>query len=260
MAARNRRQLDCAMAGVQPAYRQRAHPRSAAKVVRPVAPAIATGFAGLDAITGYNGIPLGAITLLCGPVTFGKLTLAYKMLVGAQRSRPAGAAPNVALLNVSGAADPDYLARCGVDLARLRVASPPVGPQVLAALGRMLSDPALRVVVIDSLAELAGQASVRRQFHALLGQLQHHLRATGAALILLDTPSPSWRRWLRFGANSPVARAAALHIEVEDEHWLHRNGELVGYQAQAHLLKSDWAGAVRSAPITIDFGAVVQGA
>ena len=189
MAARNRRQLDCAMAGVQPAYRQRAHPRSAAKVVRPVAPAIATGFAGLDAITGYNGIPLGAITLLCGPVTFGKLTLAYKMLVGAQRSRPGGAAPNVALLNVSGAADPDYLARCGVDLARLRVASPPVGPQVLAALGRMLSDPALRVVVIDSLAELAGQASVRRQFHALLGQLQHHLRATGAALILLTHPA-----------------------------------------------------------------------
>jgi hypothetical protein len=41
-------------------------------------------------------------------------------------------------------------------------------------------------VVIDSLAELAGQASVRRQFQALLGQLQHHMRVTGVALILLD--------------------------------------------------------------------------
>jgi RecA/RadA recombinase len=64
------------------------------------------------------------MTLLSGRTTSGKLTVAYKVLASAQRSPHGAVAYTVALFDLTRTADPDYLARCGVDLDALLVARP----------------------------------------------------------------------------------------------------------------------------------------
>ncbi len=149
---------------------------------------IPTGFAALDAITGCGGVPLGAFTLLSGRSTSGKLTLAYKLLANAQR--PNGGAPHtVGLLDLSRTADPDYVHRCGVDLAHLLVGRPPPsGAQAVHLLGDLVQHGGVRALVVDSLADLAAASEGRRSLYALLPRLSQMLRTSGAALVVLDEP------------------------------------------------------------------------
>ncbi len=53
--------------------------------------AISTGFPQLDALTGCNGMPLGLMSLMSGHSTSGKLTVAYKLLVNAQKRQDVAA-------------------------------------------------------------------------------------------------------------------------------------------------------------------------
>ena len=115
-----RRRLDNTIAAVQRRHGPTAL-RRGADAASPAVPHIATGFAALDAITGCGGVPLGAITLLSGRTTSGKLTAAYKVLANAQRDGRGHVAYTAVLLDLSRTADPDYLARCGLDLEALRV-------------------------------------------------------------------------------------------------------------------------------------------
>ncbi len=105
-------------------------------------PHVATGFATLDQMTGCQGIPLGAITLLSGRTTSGKLTLAYKLLANAQRASHGGVAYTVGLVDLNRTADPDYLARCGVDLEHLLVARPQTSQQAVDHARRSAANPA----------------------------------------------------------------------------------------------------------------------
>jgi len=81
-----RRRLDSTIATIQQQYGSRAvrPARDLLQRARRDIPHIATGFAPLDAITGCHGVPLGALTLLTGPSTSGKATIAYKILASAQ--------------------------------------------------------------------------------------------------------------------------------------------------------------------------------
>jgi RecA/RadA recombinase len=123
-----RRQLQSTVAALQRRYGAQAI-RPASDLPTPAPPpAITTGFAQLDALTGCRGIPLGALTLLSGCTTSGKTTLAFKTLAHAQQPEPASARRtalhNVARLDLNHTCDPDYLARCGVDLAHLLIVLP----------------------------------------------------------------------------------------------------------------------------------------
>src|SRR5688572_21140837 len=82
---------------------------------------VPTGFAALDALTGCGGVPLGAMTLVSGVSTSGKLTIGYKVLAACQQVYPR---QTVALVDLHASADPDYLVRAGVDLERLLVVRP----------------------------------------------------------------------------------------------------------------------------------------
>jgi hypothetical protein len=224
----------------------------------PEIPHISTTFPALDAVTGCGGFPAGAVTLLTGRSTSGKLTLAYKLLASAQRGPRGDCAHNVGLVDLSRTADPDYVARCGVQLDALLVARPAVGPQTFQQIGDMIHTYQLRAVVVDSLADLASNAAALRGLHNLLGRLRHLLLTTQCTLVLLDEPCPPWRRWLNIDRARPVRWASALHVEMQREQWLHKNGAPVGYRAQARLLKSHWVYGLRSAPIEIVFNGVVR--
>ena len=76
--------------------------------------------------------------MLSGRTTSGKLTVAYKLLANAQRDFYGHTAHTVALLDLSRTADPDYMARCGIDLDALLVGRPQAGPEAVYLLGDLL--------------------------------------------------------------------------------------------------------------------------
>jgi hypothetical protein len=229
-------------------------------------PHIATGFARLDALTGCGGLPLGAITLLAGRTTSGKLTLAYKALAHAQRpdapapwrgSRPArDPARDVAILDLTLTANPDYLARCGIDLAHILFVRVPPGQGVVDVVFDLARDRSLRAVVVDGVADLLKDRAAARYFDAALPQLSVMLKALPCAVIFLDEPQPPWLRWLRLGSGA-IAHCAALHIELKRERWLERDGALVGYEAQAQVVRSRWARGGQ-ALVAVEFNGTVK--
>jgi recombination protein RecA len=258
MSDAKRRRLETTIASVQQRHGAQALHRGDDMAQQPLIPHIPTGFGDLDAITGCQGIPLGAITLLSGRTTSGKLTVAYKLLANAQRDYYGRTAHTVALLDLSRTADPDYIARCGVDLDALLVGRPQPGPEAIYLLGDLLRTQQLRAVVVDSLADLAADRDSLTALHAALGKLQQRLRATGAALVVLDDPRPPWLRWFNLDSSSKVRWCAALHIEMQRERWLRQGGSMVGYRSQARLLKSRWVYGIRSATVEIVFNGTVR--
>jgi hypothetical protein len=253
-----RRRLDSAVATIQPRYIPQTWQRDEVLDDLPVTPHISTTFPALDAITGCGGFPTGAITLLTGSNTSGKLTIAYKLLASAQRSLRGEVAYNVGLFDLSHGADPDFVARCGVDLDALLVARPALGPRTVQQLGDMIQRYQLRAVVVNSLAELAAHPVALQTLHKLLKRLRLLLTATDCTLVLLDEPSSLWQRWFNLDRARPVRWSAALHVEMQREQWLHMQGVLVGYRAQARLLRSHWVYGIRHAPIEIEFNGVVR--
>ena len=113
-------------------------------------PAISRGFADLDVWTGCRGVPLGAITLLTGPSTSGKLAVAYKTLAAGWQN---GCHP-VALIDLIHSTDPDYLVRCGVDLAHLLLVRPGPETQIDTLVLDLVRSRHLRLLLVDSLADL----------------------------------------------------------------------------------------------------------
>lgn len=253
-----RRRLENTIAAVQQRHGAQALRRGEHVGQTPAIPHIPSGFTALDAMTGCGGAPLGAITLFSGRSTSGKLTVAYKLLANAQRDPYGQPAYAVALLDLSRTADPDYMARCGVDLDWLLVGRPQPGPAAVNLLGDLLQTQHLRAVVVDSLADLAGHRTGLHALNGALGKLLQRLRTCGAALIFLDEPHPFWLRWFNLDAASQVRWCAALHVEMQREHWLRRDGAVVGYQAQARLLKSRWVYGLRSAGVEIVFNGAVR--
>jgi hypothetical protein len=254
-----RRRLDSAAAAMQQKYGPRALHKGSELAHQPLIPHIPTGFPALDAITGCQGVPLAALSLFSGRTTSGKLTVAYKVLANAQRGAYGDTAYAVGLLDLNRTADPDYLVRCGVDLDALLVARPPVGPQAVEVLGDLLQTQRLRALLVDNLADLAAAPAALRRLDTLLNRAPQLLRG-GCALIVLDDPHAPWLRWLNLDYSHRVRWCAALHIEMQRERWLKADGQLVGYQAQARLLKSRWVYSIRSAPVAIEFNGTVKAA
>jgi recombination protein RecA len=257
MSDAKRRRLENTIASVQRQHGPQALRRGNEFAYEPAIPHVSTSFAALDAITGCGGVPLGAITLFSGRTTSGKLTIAYKALANAQRDPYGRVAYAVGLIDLSRTADPDYVARCGIDLDALLVARPQPG-KAMAMLGDMLQTHRLRAVVVDGVAELAADPGLMRQVNGTLGKLQQLVRASGAALIFLDDPHPPWMRWFNLDSSNLIRWCATIHVEMQRERWLREGAQMVGYQAQARLLKSRWVYGIRSAKIKIEFNGTVH--
>lgn len=252
-----RQRLEQTVAAIQHLHGERAVQVGAR--ARPAdVPHVPTGFARLDALTGCGGVPINALTLISGKSTSGKATLAYKALAGAQRMAPGALA---ALLDVHGAADADYLARCGVDLGRLVLAHPKPPRQVielLIELARQARRHRIAAVLVDDLGPVVADAEASRALGAAAPQLALTLKHAGCAVIALAEAPSVWQRWAGGGALGALGHNADLHIALGREAWLERDGELVGYRARATIARSRWAPAGSSTPVEIEFNGTVK--
>ena len=257
MAGRKQRRLESTVAALQQRYGPNAVRRAAELPKMNTPPSIATGFSALDAITGCHGIPVSALTLLSGPATSGKVTLAYKILANAQRPSADAPVQTVVLFDFSHSCNPDYLARCGVDLDQLLIVRPAPAPQAVDLLLDLARNHSFAAILVDSLAELLNNHAAYRRFNASLSQLTQTLRTAACTLLLVDEVYPLWLRWFNLDRSWQVRQRAAIHIEMQRERWLLQTGELVGYQARACVRKSRWAHGQPTATVAIHFNGAV---
>ncbi len=203
------------------------------------------------------------MTLLSGRSTSGKLTLAYKTLAQAQRNaRGRTAVHMAAIVDLSHNCDPDYLERCGIDLDQLLLIHNYPDLDVAALLVDLVRTRDLRMVLLDSLSELAGNRRAAQQLNRAAGALTHALRTTSCSLLLIDEPQPPWQRLSYatglLGRNAGIRQKVSLHIDIRHERWLRQAGELVGYRAQARIIRSRWRQDQPEAPIEIRFNGTVD--
>lgn len=252
MSHNKRTKLESAIAAIQQKHGAQAIRPASDLPVQPSIPHISTGFSALDALTGCQGVPVGMLTLLSGQTTSGKLTLAYKTLTNAQRTG------NAALVDLTRTTDPDYMARCGVNLERLLIVRPEINQALIPLLHDLVQSRQVQVVMLDGLAEINDNPTVAQALIAALERLRHALRAAGCALICIEEASPAWRRWLNRDRSALVRQAAALYISLQRERWLHHNGALTGYAARAQVMHSRWRNGGRATTIEFTFNGVVQ--
>ena len=251
---RQRRQLEHTVAALE-ARHGAGVLRRASEIVTLV-PHLSTGFLHLDALTGCGGIPLGAMTLLSGVSTSGKLTVAYKTIANAQQAYPKQV---VALVDLHASADPDYLVRAGVDMERLLLVRPALDRQAIDVLVDLATSRKVRLLVVSSLADLQQDHAVYRHLTATLGRLSQALRSTRSALVWIDDPTAPWLRWLNLDQSKTVRQFAALHIEMQLERWLTNTSSVVcGYAARAKLHKSRWTRAHRSVSLAVKFNGTIR--
>ena len=87
---------------------------------------IPSGALALDAALGIGGYPKGRIIEIYGPESSGKTTLCQHVIAEAQKLGGI-----CAFVDMEHALDPEYAARCGVDVENLYVSQPDTGEQAL---------------------------------------------------------------------------------------------------------------------------------
>jgi len=254
VTGQRRRKLEQTVASLRSRYGDEIV-RRAGELDHPVAPpAISTGFAALDQLTGCGGIPLGRLTLLSGRTTSGKLTIAYKTLANLLQN----AAASAVILDLTHSSDLDYLARCGVRLEAATIARPTSPRQAVELLLDLLHGGETGAILVDSLPHLMRSRADARYFNGCLAALHRLLLASPCALIVLDEPQPPWLGWLGWQRSFDLEGWTALHLSLSREAWLHQGERLVGYQATAHLIKSRWAQGNGKTTVDIRFNGAVQ--
>ena len=257
MSNRKHRKLDSTAAALHQRYGAQALRKASNLAGQAVPPHISTSFPALDAITGCQGVPLGDITLLSGCTTSGKLTLAYKTLMNAQRPARNRNRALVAIVDLTRSTDPDYLSRAEVDLEYSLIARPDHGQEAVDLLLDLARTQQLRAILVDNLTDLLATRGAGRRLQAALGQLRYLLRSANCALIFVDEPSPPWQRWFNLDRSAIVRQHAALHIEMQRESWIVHQQKMAGYCARARILKSRWVRGFPSAPVEIRFNGAI---
>ena len=262
MSRTKRQRLESTVAAIQRQHGARALQKGSELPAQRRPPHVSTSFAGLDAITGCAGIPLGHVTLFTGPLGSGKLTVAYKVLMGAQQAvkKSKSAAP-VAILSLNQQLHVDYIQRCAVDLTRLDFYQPPTLEQAVELLLYLAAGHVYRLILVDSVSDLLAMPPLARQFNRALSKLNRLLHATASGLLCIGEESAPWlARLLQWDQMAALRRATALHVDFGVQQWLDRDGQWRGYRRLATVRKSRWAAAGACAQIDIEFNGTVRAA
>jgi recombination protein RecA len=117
--------------------------------------AIPTGSLALDLALGVGGVPRGRVSEIYGPEGSGKTTVCQHIVAEAQNM--GGVA---AFIDMEHALDPQYAAKCGVNVDELYISQPDTGEQALEIAEALVRSGALDVIVVDSVAALVPRAEI----------------------------------------------------------------------------------------------------
>ncbi len=257
MGSKKRKRLEATVAAIQRRWGTKALSRGE-RELRPTAavPHISTSFPSLDkALAETGGIPRGRLTEILGAPTSGMATLALKIMASAQAE-----GETAAYVDLGRTFDPDYAARCEVNLAQLLLVRPANGLEALEIVQSLVVSRGAGMLIFDATTHLFDDPQGAQALSIALRQLPSVLAKSSAVLIFL-TP-------LQFGgamsaANYPSGFAlphyATLRLQLKKEKWIHKGRDIRGYQARVLVLKNKLGRAGRQATIAITFNGVVRG-
>jgi recombination protein RecA len=253
VGSKKRKQLEATVIAIQKRWGAKALRRGEQPLTQ--IPHISTSFPALDKIlVGIGGIPRGRLTEILGAPTSGMTTLALKIIAQAQTKKD-----TAAYIDLGGTFDPDYAARCEVNLARLLLVRPGSGVEALEIAQHLIASKGVGVLVFDAVSHLLTHSNGAQTLSLALRQLPSVLSNSPCALIFL-TPLPTDDAMS--AANYPSGFAlphyATLRLGLKKERWLHKRGQLHGYEARVLVLKNKLGQAGQSAKVSIIFNGVVR--
>jgi recombination protein RecA len=247
MAAGKKRKLEATVTALRKRWGVRVIQRLGEEKERPVA-TVATGFPALDEALGGGGIPRGRISEIIGIPTSGMATLALKIVAHGQSSGTA------VYLDLERTLDPDYAARCGVDLQRLIIVRPYDERQALAILHDFVVGGGLSVLVFDAPFRLLAEAGPAEALAQALGRILTPLARSDCALLFLTALPPNSAPSLdAYPQHVALPHYTAVRLLIQRESWFYYRQDIHGYQAQVAIVKNKLGAAGGQVRLAIDF-------